>query len=628
MRLAREREPGSASVVWFRAGDYTRTSAFDLGDQDSGRKGAPVRYAAYRGEAVRWLGGQVLRQVNRVSDPKVRERFAAEARSQILEFPLDPKTVSALGVLKSRGFGRPLEPSHSELFFDHVPMTLARWPNRGMTEKIAGFPDSTGAGDEHGGRLGALEAGFYYAGDRPRSWAVSSNIWVHGYWAWDWANSYERVEVLDGEKRFIKTAAPHGLYGFRKGQHFHFLNVLEELDEPGEWYLDASTARVYFWPPTTVTQGELYLSTLGEPFVRMAQVSHVEFEGIQFEGGRNSGVVLKGASDCGVVRCDVRSVGNYGILVEGGTSNRVDSCTILDTGDGGVSLTGGDRSTLARGEHRVTNTHFMRQGRWSKCYVPAVLMSGVGHRVDHNLIQDHPHCAILYSGNDHVIEFNEISHVARETGDVGAIYSGRDWTYRGNKIRHNYIHDTGGVGMGSMGVYMDDCVSGTEIFGNVFARVSRAAFLGGGRDHQVVNNLFIDCKPAVQIDGRGMDRSPVWHNMVYDYMRKQMDAVPQDLYLRRYPALGDLKTFYASDAGIPPEKNVIANNISLGGKWLEIGWHAKVEAIAVANNLVASDDTELSLSGRKLRLKRTPTGFQSLRFEEMGLRSSRRSLQE
>jgi len=62
-----------------------------------------------------------------------------------------------------------------------------------------------------------------------------SNLWVHGYWAYDWANSYERVESIDRGARLIKTAPPHGLYGFRKGQRFYFLNVLEELDSPGEW---------------------------------------------------------------------------------------------------------------------------------------------------------------------------------------------------------------------------------------------------------------------------------------------------------------------------------------------------------------------------------------------------------
>ena len=45
--------------------------------------------------------------------------------------------------------------------------------------------------------IGTLPAGFYYQGDRPRSWQPSDDIWVHGYWAWDWANSYERVASLD-----------------------------------------------------------------------------------------------------------------------------------------------------------------------------------------------------------------------------------------------------------------------------------------------------------------------------------------------------------------------------------------------------------------------------------------------
>jgi len=109
------------------------------------------------------------------------------------------------------------------------------------------------------------------------------------------------------------------------------------------------------------------------------------------------------------------------------------------------------------------NCLFERQGRWSKCYVPAIHLQGVGMLATQNLIRHHPHCGILYWGNDHVIELNEIHHVALETGDVGAIYTGRDYTFRGNRIRHNYIHHLGGVGMGSMGAYMDDCVSGTEI---------------------------------------------------------------------------------------------------------------------------------------------------------------------
>ena len=85
-----------------------------------------------------------------------------------------------------------------------------------------------------------------------------------------------------------------------------------------------------------------------------------------------------------------------------------------------------------------------------------MLIGGFGQRASHNLIHDHPHCAILFTGNDHLIEFNEIHHIALETGDnAGAIYSGRDYTFRGNRIRYTFVHDTGGVGMGRMGIYMD-----------------------------------------------------------------------------------------------------------------------------------------------------------------------------
>jgi hypothetical protein len=55
-------------------------------------------------------------------------------------------------------------------------------------------------------------------------------------------------------------------------------------------------------------------------------------------------------------------------------------------------------------------------------------MGGVGQCVWHNLIHDYPHCTILFNGNDHLIEFNEIHRNALETGDVGATEFRQDAT--------------------------------------------------------------------------------------------------------------------------------------------------------------------------------------------------------
>jgi len=629
--------PRSGLTVWLHGGDYFRTNAFELTAADSGTPDAPIVWRACKNERVRLLGGRALTGFQPVADAAVRSRLNESARNHVVQINLRALGLSDFGELKSRGFGRPTAVAHCELFFDHRPMTLARWPNEGEFTKIAGYP--AGHKDEHGGQLGALTNGFFYSGDRPRRWQETSDLWAHGYWAYDWANSYEKIAALDVGQRLVKTAPPLGHYGFRKDQRIYFLNVLEELDQPGEWFLDRKSGVLYFWPPFTKTPApETLLSLLDQPLLKLTGVSNIAFRGLTLEATRANAVEIRGGASNRIAGCLIRNIGDSGVVVEGGIGHGVVSCDIFDTGDGGVSLAGGDRRTLTPGGHFAENCHFQRQGRWSKCYVPAVLMSGVGMRAAHNLIHDHPHCAILYTGNDHLIAFNEIHRIALETGDVGAIYSGRDYTFRGNKIRHNFIHHTGGVGMGSMGVYMDDCVSGTEVFGNVFFKVHWAMFIGGGRDHRVENNLFVDCDPAVRMDARGLDRSPVWRGMVEDYMRGKLIEVPLELYRERYPDMKSLDRHYGlpggpaitGDAfnGVPAEGNALLRN-ACAGKWLDAGWHAKPEMLRLENNFtnaaasLAPDINDRS-SARDFVLKKdSPAwalGFERIPVERIGLR--------
>jgi hypothetical protein len=252
-------------------------------------------------------------------------------------------------------------------------------------------------------------------------------------------------------------------------------------------------------------------------------------------------------------------------------------------------------------------------------------MSGVGIRASNNLIHDHPHCAILFGGNEHVIELNEIHHVCLETGDVGAIYTGRDYTFRGNVIRHNFIHHTGGVGMGSMGIYMDDCVSGTHIYGNVLWKLHRAVFLGGGRDFKVENNIFIDCDPAIDVDGRGLSKSAVWNNMVYKTMKQRLERMnwKQPPYSTRYPELADLQKYYAKDDGLPPGNILVVRNVCVGEKWLTIRWGATKEMVTVQDNIIEADPHFVDAACGDFRLKDdSPAfklGFKRIPFERIGL---------
>ncbi|MEW6754456.1 MAG: right-handed parallel beta-helix repeat-containing protein, partial [Candidatus Latescibacterota bacterium] len=584
----------------------------------------PVRYAAFPGERPRLLGGCVVPHLTPVEDASVRARLAPQARPHVLQCDLGSLGITDFGAFASRGFGRPTTPAHLEVFYGGRRLEVARWPNGGFAT-IEGPAEALPEGDGHGGALGRLEAGFLYTGDRPTRWASLDNVWLHGYWAWDWANSYERLAAFDASTGRITTAPPHGLYGIKAGQRFYFLNVLEELDHPGEYYVDPASGLLYLWPPADAQAAEVLVSVLAEPMVRVQGASHVSWEGMTLECTRGLGVHIEQGQRVTLAGCVLRSIGNHAVVVDGGTEHRVASCDIEGTGDGGIRISGGDRRTLAPSGHEVVNNHISRIGEWSRCYQPGVLVQGVGARVAHNLIHQAPHCAILLNGNEHVIELNHVHHVCQETGDVGAFYMGRDWTERGNVVRHNLFHHTHGYGMGSMAVYLDDCASGTVVYGNVFVGCTRAAFVGGGRNIRIENNVFVDCHPAVQVDGRGLDPRQVWRDMVQQTMRTRLEAMDPHAppYATRYPELGELDRYYAAGSGVPPEGNLVTRNVCWQGEWLQVHWHAQPHMVAVQHNLVGEDPHFVDPEGGDFRLREdSPAwelGFRPIPCERIGL---------
>ncbi|KPL12237.1 hypothetical protein AMJ85_01520 [candidate division BRC1 bacterium SM23_51] len=602
------RLPDRGVTVYMRGGTYPRTKTFQLTADDNGAKDAPIVYRAHGGEEVRLIGGREIAGFKPIDDPAILSRIDKACRGKILQVDLKAQGISDFGQIKPRGFGRPTYPAALELFFQDKPMTLARWPNRGWAE-IAKVP----AGKD-GGK-------FTYEGDRPKRWAGADDVWVHGYWTYDWADSYEKVKSIDTQTREIATHEPHGVYGYSAKQRFYALNLLEELDEAGEWYLDRNSGVLYFWPPAPIDSGKAFVSLLEEPMISMQDVSYVTVRGLTFECTRGNAVELVGGTHNLIAGCTFRNIGNGAVTVSGGTENGVLSCDIYETGDGGIGLSGGDRMSLTPAGNYATNNHIHNYSRWVRTYRPAVHVSGVGNRVSHNLIHDAPHSAILLSGNDHTVEFNEIHHVCRETGDVGAFYMGRDWTMRGNVIRHNFFHHLGGVGYGSMGVYLDDAASGATVFGNVFYKTNRAAFVGGGQDNTVGNNIFVDCNVAVHIDARGLGWAKRY--IVKDGawgMYKKLEGVNYNKppYSTRYPTLA---TILEDDPAVP-RGNAIVRNVCYRSQWLELqGVDRKI--VVIEDNLTEEDPGFVDAANMNFQLKDdSPAyklGFKRIPVAKIGL---------
>ncbi len=581
----------SPATLWLQGGDYLLSDSFVLEAMDGGTPEAPLLMAACKGEKVRLLGGRKLSGFSPVSDPAVLERLDAGARGHVLQIDLRACGITDFGCLKSRGFNRKVVPAPLELIIGGAPQQLARWPNdRFATIESVGSTETVK--DEHGGSIGRFEDGFHYRADenRPERWKSYESAWIHGYWSWDWANSYEAIDTIDLQARLIRMKPPYGNYSYRAGQRIQYFNLLEELDAPGEYYVDGTSGRLYFWPLNPLDGAEVLVSMLEKPLVEVRGASHVTLRGLTLEAGRGCGVTIQGGESVTVDGCRVANMGNHGVVIDGGRKHAVSGCTISNCGDSGIEVSGGDRPTLTPAGHEIVGNHVHHFARWSKCYVPGVQARGVGIRIANNLIHDAPHSAIIYWGNEILIERNRIHHVCTETDDCGAIYTGRDFTARGNVIRHNWISDVRGNKHWAIGIYMDDNVSGQTIEGNIIEHARMAMLLGGGRDLIVRNNLLLDCDQGIAIDGRGLNKAKVWHDMIYVTMRDRYLAMHPDQppFSERYPELREVEPFFAADDGVPP-KIRLERNIALNGPLANLHWGAESAHVTFDRNLAGSD---------------------------------------
>jgi len=603
--------PQKGVTVWVQPGAHYVNEPLTLSNEDSGTENAPIVYRGQPGGEVRIVGGRQVKGFQPVTDPEILKRLDNSVRQKVLCADLKAAGIYDYGQVAARS-------KRLELFFLDEPMQLARWPNEGfvrIVEAIGETPNTT-----HGIK-GTREGKFTYSDDRPKRWTDEQEIWLHGYWFWDWSDSFEKVSSIDIEKRIIETVPPYHNYGYRNGQRYYALNILAELDRPGEWYLDRQKGILYFLPPTPVNEGKAVLSTLQNLFV-LKNCSWVTIRDLVLEATRSTAVTISGGSSNTIAGCTIRNTGSWAVNISGGSNNSVLGCDIYRTAEGGVSLSGGERKTLTPAGHRAENNHIHHFGRIYRTYRPAVSVNGVGNHVAHNAIHDGPHNAIQLGGNDHVIEFNEIYNVCFETGDVGAFYMGRDWTARGTIIRHNYFHDIKGPGLhGAMAVYLDDSASGISIIGNVFHRAGRAAFIGGGRDNLVENNIFVDCPASVHVDARGVGWMK-YHVEPGGTLPERLKAMPykQPPWSEKYPRLVNI----LEDSPGEPKGNIVRRNISFGGNWLDVEKKA-MPLIKFEDNLVDKDPHFVDLDRKDFRLRSdSPAfdlGFKQIPIEKIGLYS-------
>ncbi|MDO4153373.1 MAG: right-handed parallel beta-helix repeat-containing protein [Clostridia bacterium] len=492
-------------VIFFAAGEYN-VSAVTLTEKDNGT-------VFYGDGNVIFNGGVTL---NSADFTTYRDNI------KVLDLAKYGVTKERIGEVKAFGQFNQAEKYdeagslYCELFFDGARMTLSRYPNAGeenlktgkiidngdsketyTSEGTVQNPDWADMKNPRGGTFAADKA----ITDRIASWKNSPDIWLFGYFQYDWADSTTPLAAFTADSITTKYAS---VYGFKEGAPYYFFNVFEELDTEGEWYIDKEDLKLYFIPPTEIEGKTIQLSLETEDLFTFDNAENITIDGITMCGTRAGAV--KGTGNSITVRnCTIKNVGESAVELEG-NKILIENNEITATGKAGISLTGGDRETLTSSENVVTNNLIYNWSQVYQTYQAAVALHGVGAVCSHNEIYNSPHEAITYSGNNHIIEYNVIHDVVLKSSDAGAIYSGRSWNYYGNVIRYNCLYNIGSADFAASGIYFDDALSGQSAYGNLLVNIYGNAFLlGGGRDLEVKNNVIVNTGMPVYYDDRAID---------------------------------------------------------------------------------------------------------------------------
>ena len=567
--------PDGGITVLLHKGAHRLLEPLDLTEADSGAGTAPVIYKAVPEEDV-WLSGGVpvrLERFRTPADAARLQRLPEAARQHVRVFDLAnlgaelsiapwPDAWMQFGSQKPT-----MLPSVCEVYCGAQRLPMARWPNQGYA--TFGEIVSGGPGDTEGPHV------VTYKEENPSRWSLEDGVWLYGYWYRAYRAEMIRVRMIDTAKKTIELAGENTLRWLEdKGaKRYRAMHVLEELDSPGEWYLDSRRRQLYLWPPREAGAGtEVVVAVNAEALVRGREVSHVEFHGLGLEHCRGAGIDVQGGEAVRFVACEVRNVGTTGMILREGQRYEVRGCDIHHIGGTAISLKSGDRATLTSGESVIENCHIHHTGRILRpSRAIGIGKRGVGTRVAHNLIHDTGYIALGFSySNDNLIEFNRFFRTNVETSEGGVLYCGRDWTSRGTVVRYNFVHHVEdsmeGGGSSTRFMHLDDSAPGVELYGNICYRIGGGISVCGGADNHIHDNLFVECNWGVDIGPRGKDMFasdgkggylPPEKRSTLEY-RLRAYKYSQPPYSTRYPKLVEI---FTKEPIAAPWFNVITRNV-------------------------------------------------------------------
>ena len=542
VRQSKQKTKGPITV-WIRSGTYYLNEPVVFEPADSGTTDGWIKYAAYPGEKATMSGGKRLdcdwvpyqEGIWRCEIPEAREGklnftqlFVNGKRQVRARFPnydnSDPKHFS--------GYIKAVDKIGDEILDPHPSadddMTFSEGTPRGIFYDPNTFSK--------------------------KRWNKPAEAVIHIYQSHYWGNLQWQVKDIDWENHRIWFSDggyqmgakwsndPCNVNGHSK---FYFENVFEELDTPGEWYLDRDQRFLYYFPEedldlvSAVVEIPVLEEIIQFKGTQRDPVHHLILEGFRFAhttstflqtytipslsdwsihcGGT---VFLESARDCIIRDCFFDAVGGNAVFMSKyNRGNIVTGCKFVETGDSAICFVGSQETTVGTQrnfcfECRAENNLIHDCGIFGKQIAGVYISRAKRISVAHNKIYNMPRAGICIGDGTwggHIIEYNHIHETCRETGDHGPFNAwGRDkyWCLAQSHspyinrrshdikgvledamepviVRHNFFKEDAGWGLD-----LDDGASNYEIYNNLCVGVSLKLRKGAYRT--IYNNIWVN----------------------------------------------------------------------------------------------------------------------------------------
>jgi hypothetical protein len=440
LRRAQQAVRQNPGVVFLRGGIYYLPETLVFTAQDSGTKESPTVFAAYHDERPVISGGVRLDKLD--WQPWRGGIFRTAV-------PEDLRT--------------------EEIFVNGERQILARYPNFDPGAKyFDGF---------------AADA---ISTNRAARWADPTGGYFHAMHPALWGDFTWRITGKDAQGGLTMEGGWQNNRGAAAHQSIRFVeNIFEELDAPGEWFLNGKTHTLYFYPPagldlnSATVEATRLRSLIEFRGSRDNPVRFVTLRGLTFRQAartvmdtrepllrtdwaiyRGGAIFFEGAEDCALEDSFIDQVGGNAVFVN--NYNRrvaVRGCRIAKAGASGVCFVGdpraarnplfnynqvnkledldrapGPRTDNYPADCLVENCLIYLTGRVEKQTAGVDIDLSQNITVRHCSIYDMPRAGINIGDGcwgGHIVEFCDVFDTVKETGDHGSFNSwGRDRYWR------------------------------------------------------------------------------------------------------------------------------------------------------------------------------------------------------